>query len=211
MIDWTQISEPSTLLTDYLLAAFCMIFAYKLKKNADQPLAHYWSWIFLAIAGSAICGGTFHSFYHFLNPVLIRWLWLATLYSLSLAAAFLLLSVHEKFKFKKYIKVLIGGKFFAFLFIYTFIDASFILAILDYGSALTICVYVIARSSLCSLHEKMMFFGGFLLSMIAAVVQQLQIVNLGFLNHNDIYHLIQLLALYFFFIYARRYKVGERS
>jgi hypothetical protein len=85
------ISEPSTLLTDYLLAAVASALGARLWAGAaPSALARrLWAAAFLVGAAAAAAGGTVHGFRASLAPALERALWSGCLMAAALAGALL--------------------------------------------------------------------------------------------------------------------------
>ena len=90
------ISEPATLVTDYLLALFTGVLGRRLGSIAsaaellefiDKARAlRWWSVAFMATAVAGAAGGTVHGFQHAMPRTATNLLWLVTLESLVLAA-----------------------------------------------------------------------------------------------------------------------------
>jgi hypothetical protein len=88
-----QITEPMTLLTDYILAAGSLFFAVRLKaitQNQGQTCRKLWGLAFLLAAVAAILGGTFHGFSVFLGEFLHSALWNSTVYFIGLASGLMI-------------------------------------------------------------------------------------------------------------------------
>jgi hypothetical protein len=85
------ITEPATLVTDYLLAAFTAWLAWRLRAGGlPQRL---WAAGFLATSVAGLAGGTVHGFTRLLPGALIAGLWLLTLEMLVLAALMVMLAL----------------------------------------------------------------------------------------------------------------------
>ena len=86
------ISEPSTLLTDYLLAAVAFALGARLWVGAATAAAgarRLWAAAFLAGGAAAAAGGTVHGFRTSLAPSLEKALWSGCLMAAALAGALL--------------------------------------------------------------------------------------------------------------------------
>jgi hypothetical protein len=87
------ISEPATLITDYLLALFTAWLARRLARAARDAewsalvetarAQRWWSVAFMASAVAGAAGGTVHGFQHAMARLLADLLWIATLESLG--------------------------------------------------------------------------------------------------------------------------------
>jgi hypothetical protein len=86
-----MISEPTTMMTDYLLGGAAIIFAVSLRSRISAsrtiPL---WMTGFSTAAGAAIIGGTFHGFASYQSVGLHRSLWDVTMLLIGASAAFMI-------------------------------------------------------------------------------------------------------------------------
>jgi hypothetical protein len=83
------ITEPATLVTDYLLAAFTAVLAWRLylSARAERAAARWWWAVaFAATAVAGVSGGSVHGFRPMLDPAVTTALWVLTLESLVVAA-----------------------------------------------------------------------------------------------------------------------------
>lgn len=161
------INEPITLATDYMLTIASMIFGVLLWRRGER----LWALAFFFTACGSFFGGTFHGFGG--NAI-----WKATVYSIGLASLFLLIP------FLRVVAIVI---FLVYAMWMTTHD-NFVWVIADYGITLLLLtgVMIIHRSPM-----SRWVIGSVIVSVVAAIVQQAPITY-----HNDIYHLIQLVALY---------------
>ena len=85
------ISEPTTLLTDYLLAAVAIGLGARLAAAAtgSRP-RQLWAIAFVVGGVAALAGGTVHGLRAVLDPLLTAWLWQCALLGSALAGALLL-------------------------------------------------------------------------------------------------------------------------
>jgi hypothetical protein len=86
-----KITEPMTMATDYLLAAFCLVFAVlTLRTRSLHPAMLIWVEMFVVAAVAAILGGTHHGFKTNMNAGLAKGLWEFTLITIGASAAFMI-------------------------------------------------------------------------------------------------------------------------
>jgi hypothetical protein len=78
------ITEPATLATDYLLAAFTAVLAWRLKSGGAPQ--RWWAAGLAASGVAGMAGGTVHGFARVLPEPVIRGLWILTLEMLGVAA-----------------------------------------------------------------------------------------------------------------------------
>ena len=88
-----QITEPMTLLTDYILAVGSLFFAVRLKATIQiqrQTCRKLWGLAFLFAAAAALLGGTYHGFSFYLGEFLNPALWNSTVYFIGLASGLMI-------------------------------------------------------------------------------------------------------------------------
>jgi hypothetical protein len=171
------VSEPATLLTDYALGAVSLWISIKLFQKK-----RWWSLCFAALAAAAFLGGTWHGF------VQSDALWKATLIAAGVASFGMTVGAGNETDF--------GKLFFAFglvkLLLYAFWMLShdeFIWVVADSGSALA----VVAAVYLWRLNGWML--AGVALAVAGALVQAGGLALHPHFNHNDLYHVMQTVAI----------------
>lgn len=164
-------NEPMTMATDYLLALASAFFAIRLWRCNRA-----WALAFLCTAAGSFFGGTVHGFG-------IEWLWKPTVYAIGLTSFFFLLPL---------VPVVAVLKFVIYASWMVTHD-DFVYVIVDYGVTLLILAIIqIARWS----RSTPWVLSGIAVSVVAALVQQSDIDLHQHFNHNDLYHMIQLFALW---------------
>lgn len=188
--------EPATLLTDMLLGALAAWLAWRLHRNpaAARPAVRWWRLVLGLTALSAFVGGSYHGFApDFPTPVASAW-WLVTLWIISLLSAGMAMTLlHELAPAgnQRLWRGLIGLKLALFAAV-AVMQPVFVVVIIDYG--LVMAAWAVAALVLRRAWRDWML-AGLGLSVIAALVQQLSWAPSPHFNHNDLYHVIQALAL----------------
>jgi len=200
------VHEPATLLTDLLLAVLSGWLAWRLYRHLSdgQEAALWWSHALGLTSLSALVGGTYHGFAPNFPATVANLWWISTLLIINLLSAAMALSlVHE-------IKPagrqgpwigLIAFKFVAFAGVAT-VHHRFVVAIIDYG--LVMLMWAAAAVMLRRSWSGWML-AGIGLSVAAALVQQLRLAPSPSFNHNDLYHVVQALALLCFYGAGRKF------
>ena len=154
-----QITEPMTMVTDYLLTALCVLLAVELIRRAGlskrRPIV-LWVASFFVAAVAALAGGTAHGFKLYLGENHAT-VWTVTVYSIGLSAILMLLAGIRSAKRP------------------TTADA--------------------ARRSTGHKWLK----AGLAVSAAGVLIQQIGIGIHEHFNHNDIYHLVQMVGIYCFY------------
>jgi hypothetical protein len=197
--------EPATLVTDYLLAGLAIGLALRLRKlNLPAGPARRWFIRALALtAASAFIGGSYHGFALNFDPAIASaWWWLTLIVIHLLSAAMGMSWVHELLPLRRHraAQFVIAAKLAGFA-LASAVHPRFVMAIADYGS--TLLLWLVTAAMLQRPWRAPMFIA-IGLSGIAAAVQQLRLAPAPSFNHNDLYHVIQALALYAFYRAALR-------
>lgn len=191
------ISEPMTLLTDYVLAGVTAWLCFLLFKDSQsQKSRRFWALAFAALALGAFLGGTWHGFFN--NP----FLWKATVLSVGVASfamlagsAFATLSPVVR----NVVLFLAAGKLLLYCY-WMLRHDEFIYVVIDTG---------IAFAVVAALH--LWRFSGWILagvgvSVAAALVQASGFALHRHFNHNDLYHVIQIAAMALLYRGARQLR-----
>ena len=169
------IHEPMTLATDYLLGAAAVLFAAKLWH------AHrMWALAFLFTAAASFFGGTFHGIAQ------VTWLWKATVLSVGVASFFLLAGYSRKFAAIAVVKLIVYSSWMIG-------HDDFVWVIADYGTTL---ILVGVATAVRRERATPWILGSIGVSVVGAVVQMSGMKLHAHFNHNDLYHVIQTVALW---------------
>jgi hypothetical protein len=206
------IHEPWTFATDVALAALAAGLGVALLRRAGRRretpaarAARLWGWALVATAAGALLGGLWHAIAPEIAAALARPLWKVAIAAIGVASALMLAATAEA--------CLAGGaraalRAFALaqLLVYlgwTALHDDFVWVIADYASAMLIVLVLhaiaAARGRLAGARAIAL---AVLLSFAAAGIQQSPLA-VGPLHHNDLYHLLQMAALYLFWRGAR--------
>jgi hypothetical protein len=148
------ISEPTTLITDYILAVFSTTFGILLLRARTHRGTLVWAIGFLSLAAAGLTGGSFHGFRLQMSEPAHRSLWNITL-------------------------ILIGA------------SAGFMISAAMVGS--------LSRYD----RNTRWLAGGLLVSVGGLAIQQGHLSIAASFNHNDLFHCVQIVALYCFYRGAR--------
>jgi hypothetical protein len=192
-----SLSEPVTTLTDYALAIEALIFAALLWRSSK-----FWVAAFVGVAIAAFCGGTYHGFR---LPTDLQWvLWRGMTYALSLSSSAMLAASLERLP--RPVRAWGWGAIVLRSILYlswTTFNPNFLYIIIDYLSAMLILLIIQTRLAARHKTHSTWIIAGVLTSFIAAAVQGLGISWSAHLTQNDLYHLVQMIALFFFYKGAR--------
>jgi hypothetical protein len=176
-----NVHEPMTLATDYLLTIAAAVFSIRLWRTNRN-----WALAFLFTAAGSFLGGTYHGFF----PVMDLWasivLWKMTVFSIGLASFFLVIGTSRELLLLALVKLIIYMSWMT-------MHGGFIWVIADYGIALLIVgiVLLLRRGP-----STPWVIGSIGVSVIGALVQMSRFSLHEHFNFNDLYHVIQLVALW---------------
>ena len=187
------IHEPMTMLTDYLLAGVTGYFCFQILKNYKNEKSRlYWSLAFAALALAALLGGTHHGF-------ALEALWKPAVLVAGVASFGMLAGsayASTAGVARKTLLIAAAAKLLGY-WAWMLGHAEFIYVIADTGSS------IVAVAVLHSLRFRDDFskwiLAGVALSLAAAGVQAGHLAPHRHFNHNDLYHAIQIAAMFFFY------------
>ena len=161
-----------TVATDYLLAIAATIFGIRLWRAGARP----WALAFFFTAAASLLGGTYHG---------LAWepLWKPTVYAVGIASLFLLAGLGRGF-------AIFGALKFVVYATWMLSHDEFRYVIYDYGLTLLVV------GAFAAVKRNGWIVAIIVVSVIAAAVQQSGLALHRHFNHNDLYHLIQIVALW---------------
>ena len=197
-----QLSEPMTMITDYLLGALTLYLAFKLireGKSVRQRSIVIWGLSFVATGIAAMIGGTSHGFALYFGTVTKAVIWTATLFTIGFASLFLLSAVIIA-TFKKPLRdwlIAVTVVKFLLFSVWIFAHSEFKYVIYDYVPAM-IGVLILQIYGRYNHGDKsaLWIIAGILISFGAAAVQQSGFTLHEHFNNNDLYHVIQMGAVF---------------
>jgi hypothetical protein len=207
-------AEPTTMLTDYALSALGLVLALRLGGRARPLPARLWAAAFLAAALAAGAGGTLHGFGAALDLPARARLWDLVYGAIGLASFFILagalLAVVPR-RGRPYVLGLLALRFLAFLAFTLARDFRFVL----YDLVLTQSVLLgTALLGLVRAERGAPFvLLAALLSLLGAYFQSSGVDLHPRFNHNDLFHVLQMGALWCLFRAGLRFRVrgGEEG
>jgi hypothetical protein len=182
-----------TLATDYLLAAISTFLGFSLLKHS-----RWWAVAFFLVALAALAGGTTHGFPG-VYPLL---LWKTTLTAAGMASFAMVVGTSRGtgllqgllFWFAS-LKLLAYG-------IWTTLRDDFIAVVIDSGVALLVVALLHAVRGDAAWRWMV---SGVAVSVVAAGVQAMKLAPHPHFNHNDLYHVVQIAAMWLFYRGVRLY------
>lgn len=202
---WAGLTEPTTVLTNVILSMVALVLAGRLGLQAAADGANAGACLaggILATGLSAAFGAAAHGIDPVTDGALRARFWKAALYTAGLIGVGTITSVAFFAARGAARSALVT---FAFIKLVLFLlmvmrKPEFRVAAIDYGAALLVLL-VGASYGLIRWHEPgaAWLIGGVLVSLIAGLVQGRRVSPHRWFNHNDLFHVIQIVALYMFF------------
>lgn len=197
-----RITEPVTMATDFAMGALAAVLAVRLLRAgvaAGQVPVLLWSGAFTATALASFLGGGHHGFIQMMPAGAAHALWKATLLSMGLASACLLAAVASAGTTGALQRGVIAVAVLK-LALYAWWVMShddFIYAIYDYGSALAGLVLVAWLSRTGGMTAAgPWLLAGVAVTVVASGIQAWRLAPHPHFNHNDLFHVVQMGALY---------------
>lgn len=196
-----SIHEPATLLTDCLLAALAGWFAWRLPRHrpsSNRPV-RWWSLALGLTALAALVGGLYHGFAPNFPAAAAMW-WTLTLLLLAFVSAVMGLTLVHELAAKPRWQLLVAAKLVG--------AAGAILYLPRFSVVIADYEIVMLAWAVTALLTRRAWSGWMLAAVVlsaagAAVQQMHRGLSPGF-NHNDLYHVIQALAIFGFYGAGRR-------
>ena len=197
-----SLTEPTTMLTDYALGALCLWLGWKLYGLAAfqrKTAVMLWAGAFFSTSLASFVGGTFHGFTSILSDSILAGLWKVTVYLTGFSSFFLLSAVLVAGlppPVRRWALALSSLKLVVYL-AWMVIHDDFLFVVYDYGSSM-ILILIFQVRALYKLQSSAAgwIVGGILLSFVGATIQQSGFSLHEHFNHNDLFHIVQMVAFY---------------
>jgi hypothetical protein len=197
-----RITEPMTMVTDYLMGTLAFVLAMRLLGDAAsgrQWSGRLWAAAFVMTAVAAFVGGTYHGFIQWMPGPAGRALWKATLAATGIGSACLLAAAVTAAAAGP-LRYALMGLVLVKLVVYLWTIATkdtFVLVIADYGTALVavlLAAWFIRPTGLTP--AAWWLTAGVAVAVVAGVIQWAHVAPHVHFNHNDLFHVVQMASLY---------------
>jgi hypothetical protein len=197
-----RITEPMTMMTDYVMGALAFVLAMRIVGDASagrQLSGRLWAAALVMTAVAAFLGGTYHGFIQWLPGASGRALWKATLLATGIGSACLLaaaVTAATAGALQRALLAVVAVKLLVYVWTIATKD-QFALVIADYGTALlavALAAWVIRPSGLTP--AAWWITGGVAVAAVAGAIQWARLAPHVHFNHNDLFHVVQMASLY---------------
>lgn len=193
-----KILEPTTTITDYILAAETVVLGVLMLRNSAKTNvpARLWAHAFFTSAMAAAAGGTYHGFGESLGA-LAPVLWKITVITIGCTSMLLLCAIALAFFADPVRKWLPAIAILQFL-VYAFWMAGhneFKYVVYDYAPSMLLILILQLFAMQRSVPGSGWIAAGILVSFAAAGIQRSSLNLHPEFNHNDLYHVVQMIAM----------------
>jgi hypothetical protein len=202
---WGGITEPTTVLTNVVLAGVAFVLGARMGYAAAAEGSAAGSFIALGLLATAVAaafGAAAHGIDPRTDPEQRERCWRVALYTTGFIGAATIASVAfftARGSIRTAILVAAGLKLLAY-FVNIARRPDFRVAATDYGAALAVllvgALYAMIRWRLPGMGWMVAGVG---VSLVAGLVQARRIAPHRYFNHNDLFHVVQMVALYLFY------------
>jgi hypothetical protein len=197
-----RITEPMTMMTDYVMGALAFVLAMRLVGDATagrQLSGRLWAAALVMTAVAAFLGGTYHGFIQWMPGASGRALWKATLLATGIGSACLLaaaVTAATAGALQRALVAVVVVKLLVYVWTIATKD-QFALVIADYGTALlavALAAWFIRPSGLTP--AAWWITGGVAVAVVAGAIHWAHLAPHVHFNHNDLFHVVQMASLY---------------
>lgn len=196
-----------TLVTDYALGLLCLVLATRMRRRGPEASRTYWSGALTACAVAAVAGGSYHGFLPWLPGWASTLLWKSTLLAIGCAAygvSVATIRVHLSARLQRPLEM-VAGLQFALYAALVLVHDEFLIAICDYSLAFGFVFVVHARVWIRTRDRAAgWILLGVLVSFAGAGIQAAGLAPHPHFNHNDLYHVVQMLGTWMLYRGASR-------
>jgi hypothetical protein len=194
------ISEPTTTVTDYLLAALAVGLGWRLWRRPEpgRTPRRLWAAAFGGLALAAFAGGTAHGFAEALSPGASDAIWRSTVVAVGITGAAVLLAGLATRLTPDGLRrwsLLLGAEVVVYGVWVVFVDSDFRFAVMQYGVAMLATLILYLTPAVRGRRGSAAVVAGILVSFLAAGIQQAGIAPHPAFNHNDLYHVVQMVGV----------------
>ena len=205
------IAEPTTMVTDFMIAVAATAFAVRLAgSGARRPAQRLWAAGFTFIGIGALSGGVSHGFARYLTEAQSAWTWKATVYAVGLSMLFAVAGTIAGTRLRYAARTMLHAlnvAAFAVYAVWMIGHDDFLYVICHYVPAMLGIALIQVFTWRSSADSARWLVSGVAVTLAGAVVQQSGFTIHRHFNHNDLYHVIQLIGLWL--LYRGAHRLGR--
>ncbi len=199
-----MIAEPMTAFTDLILCLLSLTFGIRLRGGTSRARS-LWSAAFLASSLGSLTGGTYHAFQPALSPLLLVILWKITAAAVGAAGLLLFCGTTQALVQQPTARVLTIASIVLFVTYLAWMTThdEFIYMIAFYAALMIATVVICIVRYRIAPRACALIISGIAIAALAAAVQASHIDPFAHFNHNDLYHVLQMVSLFVMYRGAR--------
>lgn len=191
------ISEPMTLITDWLLAAQCLLLGWRLLRASRLHASRAQALLggaLLSTALAAFVGGGAHGFATYLSATTAWLVWKVTVLTIGATTLLLLAMAARATLLGAARKVLIGAAVVqaCIYSAWMLTHDEFIWVIADYVPAMILVLLLMLLAWRRGARFAPWMIAGIVASFVGAGIQAMRLAPHPSFNHNDLYHVVQM-------------------
>ncbi len=194
------IREPGTIISDFIMGFFCIVFCVKLLTNRDLKEQKYFAQFFLFLGLSSFVAAFAHGLYYYFGIYLHKISWLLAgfaTYFLELGSTLLFQNEKFKSKFIGFIKIQLAI-YIVFLLLYenfSIVKINFVVSLI--GILTPIYIVDMVKNQL---KHNLYIFLGIFLAILPSIFHSAEFSFLYIFNMNDLSHFFLILCIFFVFL-----------
>ena len=186
-----------TLATDYALGLLALALSIRMRRRGATSGRSSWVFALAAAAAAALLGGTYHGFLPWLDTRIATLLWKATLLSIGCAAygvSMATIRIHLSEPAGRVCRTVVVLQLMLYS-VGAMLTDAFLIAIVNYSIAFGFVLAMHARAWLRWRDSPSAWVtAGVVVSFLAAGIQAAGIAPHPYFNHNDLYHVVQMVG-----------------
>jgi len=201
-----EVGEPATLLSDLIMAGLSFWFAARLASGDADSTRRWWRRAFALIGAGAFAGGLWHGFHAMMSPLVDSALWRLCLL-LSVASS---LCLWQAAVFRCPLKAdsnplsHLGWIKACSAAVLAGLWPDFLAVLADFSLTMLLLGWKVFQTRSERPQGTRLLWAGIATFVVGGLVQQARLTPHPYFNHNDLFHVIQLLGNTLFFLGARR-------
>jgi len=196
-----RITEPVTMLTDYGLTILCTLCAWWLWKRGEEPgrwSVRSWALGFVTLGVASLAGGAVHGLSLVLSAPILKGLWKAAGLAVGISSSCFLIGplfASVAPPLRQWLISLSCVQLLGYV-VWMSLHDDFRYVIYNYGVTFAVILVIQISSGIVRKRSSAGWIvAGVLVTCVASVIQQSGFALHPSFNHNDLYHVIQMVGL----------------
>lgn len=191
------LAEPMTAITDWILGVLALVLAIRLRVVPPQRSVTRWRWGFVFTAIGSVVAGTYHAVGVQAGASTLITLWKTSAFAVGLAVFFMLLATASSRLPPQAARFLVLFAVLQLLLyaLWTLTHNDFVSVITNYGTAMLIVAAVHLITYSRNPESARWVLAGIAVTAVGSLIQAFRVAPYHHFNHNDLFHVIQMVSL----------------